>query len=136
MTTKEDIVKDWLPRYTGVPLSGFGKYILLTNFGNYCDMFAERFKVEVQGRDKPMQVATYENLSIVNFGMGAAMAATVMDLLSAVEPEDGGGEFLAEPLRHQNDPHVAGKAVFIRGRPAEEPEHPVLRLCRRLAHTI
>ncbi|MCU0355107.1 MAG: AMP nucleosidase, partial [Cytophagales bacterium] len=34
MTTKEEIVKDWLPRYTGVPLSSFGEYILLTNFHN------------------------------------------------------------------------------------------------------
>jgi hypothetical protein len=24
--TKADIVKDWLPRYTGRPLEGFGKY--------------------------------------------------------------------------------------------------------------
>jgi AMP nucleosidase len=87
MKTKADIVADWLPRYTGRPLSSFGKYILLTNFTNYLDHFAERFDVEVMGRDKPMQTATAENLTIMNFGMGSAMAATVMDLLSAVEPE-------------------------------------------------
>ena len=87
MKTKAEIVKDWLPRYTGRPLSGFGKYILLSNFGNYVEMFAERFGVEVLGRDQPMQSATAENLTILNFGMGSAMAATVMDLLSAVEPK-------------------------------------------------
>jgi AMP nucleosidase len=87
MKTKADIVADWLPRYTGRPLSSFGKYILLTNFANYLDLFAERFDVEIMGRDKPMQTATAENITIMNFGMGSAMAATVMDLLSAVEPE-------------------------------------------------
>ncbi len=35
MKDKEEIVDDWLPRYTGVPLEEFGKYILLTNFGDY-----------------------------------------------------------------------------------------------------
>ena len=32
MKTKEDIVKNWLTRYTGVELEDFGSYILLTNF--------------------------------------------------------------------------------------------------------
>ncbi len=87
MKTKAEIVKDWLPRYTGRPLDGFGKYILLSNFVNYVDMFAQRFGVEVLGKDHPMQSATAENLTILNFGMGSAMAATVMDLLAAVEPK-------------------------------------------------
>jgi AMP nucleosidase len=85
--SKAEIVKDWLPRYTGRPLDGFGPYILLTNFVNYVELFAERFDVKVLGRDKPMQTATAEDLTIVNFGMGSALAATVMDLLSAVEPK-------------------------------------------------
>ena len=87
MKTKSEIVKDWLPRYTGRPLDEFGKYILLSNFHNYVDMFAERFGVEVLGRSHPMQSATAENLTILNFGMGSAMAATVMDLLAAIEPK-------------------------------------------------
>ena len=87
MRTKGEIVKDWLPRYTGRPLGGFGRYILLSNFAHYVESFAERFGVEVLGRDRPMQTATAEDLTIINFGMGSAMAATVMDLLSAVEPK-------------------------------------------------
>lgn len=87
MKTKAEIVKDWLPRYTGRPLEGFGRYILLSNFSHYVEMFAERFGVEIAGRDKPMQSATAEDLTILNFGMGSAMAATVMDLLTAVAPE-------------------------------------------------
>jgi AMP nucleosidase len=85
--TKIEIVKDWLPRYTGRPLEEFGKYILLSNFHGYVNLFAERFGVEVLGRSHPMQSATAENLTILNFGMGSAMAATVMDLLAATEPK-------------------------------------------------
>ncbi|PRY07316.1 AMP nucleosidase [Pontibacter ummariensis] len=87
MKTKEEIVNDWLPRYTGVPLNEFGEYILLTNFINYVKMFADRFETEVVGFDKPMQTATANNITIINFGMGSAMAATVMDLLSAIKPK-------------------------------------------------
>ena len=87
MKTKEEIVTNWLPRYTGTPLEGFGEYILLVNFINYVEMFAEKFGVEVQGRSRAMQTATFEGITIVNFGMGSAMAATVMDLLTAVNPK-------------------------------------------------
>ena len=87
MKSKAEIVKDWLPRYTGRPLKAFGEYILLTNFAHYVELFAERFGVEVVGRDMPMQSATAEDVTIINFGMGSAMAATVMDLLSAVAPK-------------------------------------------------
>jgi len=87
METKEQIVKDWLPRYTGTQLEEFGEYILLTNFINYVKYFAEKYDVEIVGRDKPMQTATANGITIINFGMGSAMAATVMDLLSAVMPK-------------------------------------------------
>jgi AMP nucleosidase len=87
MKTKEEIVKDWLPRYTGTQLNEFGNYILLTNFITYVEMFAEKFQVEIKGKDKPMQTATASNITIINFGMGSAMAATVMDLISAITPK-------------------------------------------------
>lgn len=87
MKTKSEIVKNWLPRYTGTPLQNFGQYILLTNFDDYVEMFAKQFKVKVRGRDKPMPNATANNISIINFGMGSSMAATIMDLLSAIQPK-------------------------------------------------
>ena len=87
MKTKEDIVKNWLPRYTGQSLDKFGKYILLTNFSNYVQLFANWNKAEVIGTDKPMQCATSDGISIINFGMGSPTAATVMDLLTAIQPE-------------------------------------------------
>lgn len=87
MTNKEEIVKNWLPRYTGELLENFGEYILLTNFGNYVNMFAQWNNVEVIGRDKPMQCATAGGITIINFGMGSPTAATVMDLLTAISPK-------------------------------------------------
>src|SRR6188474_617572 len=87
MKTKEEIVQNWLPRYTGESLKNFGEYILLTNFSNYVKMFADWNKVDVIGEGKPMQCATADNISIINFGMGSPTAATVMDLLSAIQPK-------------------------------------------------
>jgi AMP nucleosidase len=87
MRTKEEIVRDWLPRYTGRALEDFGPYVLLSNFTNYVEVFAERFGVPVLGRDRPMQSATARGITMLNFGMGSAMAATCMDLLSAVQPQ-------------------------------------------------
>jgi AMP nucleosidase len=87
MTNKEEIVKNWLPRYTGEQLENFGEYILLTNFSNYVHMFAQWNNVEVIGKDKPMQCATAGGITIINFGMGSPTAATVMDLLTAIHPK-------------------------------------------------
>jgi len=87
MKSKEDIVANWLPRYTGTPLEAFGKYILLTNFSKYVKMFADWNGVEVDGRDMPMPNATANGITIINFSMGSANAATIMDLLMAIEPK-------------------------------------------------
>lgn len=87
MKTKKEIVENWLPRYTGTSLDSFGEYILLTNFINYVEMFSKKYGVEIIGLDKPMQTATANNITIINFGMGSAMAATVVDLLSALVPK-------------------------------------------------
>lgn len=87
LQSKEDIVQNWLPRYTGTPLSEFGEYILLTNFSDYLCHFAERFNVRTRGDHKPMQTATANNITIINFGIGSPMAATIMDLLAASHPK-------------------------------------------------
>ena len=87
MRTKEEIVNNWLPRYTGKSLDSFGEYILLTNFQLYVDLFAEYNNVEVEGRDRNMTSATSENITIINFGMGSPNAATIIDLLSAISPK-------------------------------------------------
>jgi len=86
MKTKEEIVNNWLPRYTGKQLETFGRYFLLTNYLYYVELFAKWNNVEVEGRDKNMPSATSDGITIINFGMGSPNAATVMDLLSAVVP--------------------------------------------------
>ena len=87
MKTKEEIVNNWLPRYTGRELKDFTKYILLTNFDNYVKMFASWHNVPILGEDRPMMNASAEGITIINFGMGSPNAATMLDLLSAIEPE-------------------------------------------------
>lgn len=87
MRTKEEIVENWLPRYTGLELKDFGEYILLTNFNYYVELFAQIHSVEIKGHERAMPNATFGDMTIINFGMGSANAATVMDLLSAIEPK-------------------------------------------------
>jgi AMP nucleosidase len=86
--TKLEIARNWLPRYTGTQIDEFGDYILLTNFQNYVVNFAEQYGCNIKGEGHPMQTATNCNgLSIINFGMGSANAATIMDLLVARSPK-------------------------------------------------
>ena len=87
MKTKKEIVDNWLPRYTGSALEDFGQHILLTNFGHYLDLFAKMTGAEIRGTNRPMPNATADGITMINFGMGSANAATVMDLLSAVSPK-------------------------------------------------
>ncbi|WP_413557906.1 AMP nucleosidase [Bdellovibrio sp. HCB209] len=144
MKTKKEIVDNWLPRYTGVPLNEFGQYILLTNFSNYVKMFAEKFNVPVQGLDRPMQSATAENITILNFGMGSALAATCMDLLSAINPKAvlflgkcGGlkkknqlGDFIL-PIAA-----IRGEGTSNEYLPAEIPALPSFRMQRAVSSMI
>ncbi len=87
MRTKDEIVQNWLPRYTGTALEDFGKYILLTNFQGYLDLFAEWHKVPIQGKERAMPSATSGQITMINFNMGSANAATIMDLLGAINPK-------------------------------------------------
>ena len=88
MKTKLDIAKNWLPRYTGTEIDEFGDYLLLTNFNNYVTKFSEQFNCDMKGIGRPMQTATNSNgLTILNFGIGSANAATIMDLLIARAPK-------------------------------------------------
>ena len=87
MKTKKDIVEDWLPRYTGRALEDFSKHIILTNFDYYLDLFAEKYNAPIIGENKNMPNVSHDGITMINFGMGSANAATILDLLSAIEPE-------------------------------------------------
>lgn len=86
MKTKQEIVDNWLPRYTGLEIEEFGNFILLTNFHKYLEIFAEMKGAEIRGMDKAMASVTVDDITMINFGMGSANAATIMDLLSAKKP--------------------------------------------------
>ncbi len=144
MKTKKEIVENWLPRYTGMPLEQFGEYVLLCNFHNYVEKFAQMHNVAIFGEGKPMQCATYGGISIINFGMGSASAATCMDLLSAIKPK--GILFLGKcgGLKKKNE---VGDLVLpiaaIRGEgtsndyfPAEVPALPAFALQKAISTTI
>ena len=144
MTTKRDLVRGWLPRYTGTALEEFGRHILLCNFNNYVELFAEMSEVEVVGRDRPMLNATAEDITVINFGMGSANAATIMDLLSAIAPR--AVLFLGKcgGLKRKNK---IGDMVLpiaaIRGEgtsndylPPEVPALPSFDLQRAVSHTV
>lgn len=87
MKNREEIVENWLPRYTGTTVEEMGKYVLLTNFNQYVQLFAKWFDVPIKGIDRAMPSATHQNISIINFGMGSPNAATIIDLLSAASPK-------------------------------------------------
>jgi AMP nucleosidase len=87
MKTKQEIVNNWLPRYTKRPLSDFTEYVLLTNFHKYVEIFAQYYQVPILGHDANMPNASADGITIINFGMGSANAATIMDLLSAIQPQ-------------------------------------------------
>lgn len=87
MKGKQEIVADWLPRYTGLPLENFGKYILLTNFTNYLDLFARENNLEISHPEVPMPAVTAGDITMIKFGIGSANAATIMDLLSSIHPK-------------------------------------------------
>jgi len=87
MKSKSEIVSNWLPRYTGLEIDKFGKYILLTNFNQYLEMFARNNGVDIIGEGLPMPCATNDNITMINFGIGSSNAATIMDLLSGINPK-------------------------------------------------
>ena len=141
MRTKKDIVTNWLPRYTGTPLENFGDFILLTNFIGYVNLFSEKYGVEIIGEDKAMQTTTSNNITMVNFGMGSAMAATIMDLLSAIKPKavlflgKCGGLKKKTKLGHFIIPMAAirGEGTSNEYLPKEVPALPSFRIQRTVA---
>ena len=84
---KNRIVRDWLPRYTGMPLEQFGQYILLVNFSGYVRMFADMHDSPLYGSDRPMQACTAGDITIINFGIGSPNAGLIIDLLEAIHPK-------------------------------------------------
>lgn len=145
MKTKLEIAKNWLPRYTGTQIDELGDYMLLTNFHNYVEKFADKFNCEIKGIGRTMQTATNNNgLSIINFGMGSPNAATIMDLLVARAPK--GVLFLGKcgGLKHSTEiGHFILPTAAIRGegtsndyKPSEVPALPSFKLHKFVSDKI
>ncbi len=145
LKSKSDIVSNWLPRYTGRPLNQFGDYILLTNFSKYLQMFSEwHDNAPIMGLDKPMQSVSADGITIINFGMGSPLAATMMDLLTAISPKAvlflgkcGGlkkknslGDFIL-PIAA-----IRGEGTSNDYLPAEVPALPAFALQKAISTTI
>lgn len=145
LKTKESIVANWLPRYTGRPLEDFGNYIILTNFSKYLTLFSQwNDNAPIMGLDKPMQSVSAGGITMINFGMGSSVAATVMDLLTAIHPK--AVIFLGKcgGLKRKN---LVGDLILpiaaIRGEgtsndymPAEVPALPSFALQKAISTTI
>jgi AMP nucleosidase len=144
LRNKAEIVREWLPRYTGTPLEEFGDHILLTNFGDYVQRFAEWYGAEVRGLDRSMPNATADGITMVDFGMGSPNAATIMDLLSAVAPKAAlflgkcGGVKRKSQLGDLVLPIAAirGEGTSNDYLPPEVPALPAFQLQRAVSSTI
>ncbi|GAB1397575.1 MAG TPA: AMP nucleosidase [Saprospiraceae bacterium] len=145
MKTKEEIVNNWLPRYTGVALDQFGEYIILVNFSGYVKAFAELNKVKINGEDRSMMSATADDITIINFGMGSPNAGTIVDLLTAIKPK--AILFLGKCGGLKTKKNQVGDFILpiaaIRGEgtsndylPAEVPALPAFALQKAISTTI
>ncbi len=144
MKTKKEIIEDWLPRYTGIPVEKFTKYILLTNFQGYLDDFAESQGTEVFDRSVAMPAAVSGKITMINFGMGSPNAATIMDLLGAAKPR--AVLFLGKcgGLKRKNKlgdlilplAAIRGDGTSDDYMPPEVPALPAFNLQRAVSHVI
>lgn len=144
MKTKEEIVANWLVRYTGTPLDKFGEYILLTNFQKYVEIFAQEYNAYIRGLDKTMPNVTEDNITMINFGMGSPNAATIMDLLTAIHPK---AVLFLGKTGGVKDQNKVGDLILpiaaIRGEgtsndyfPPEVPSLPAFSLQKSISQTI
>jgi len=142
---RHEIARNWLPRYTGMPIEEFGDYILLTNFHDYLTRFAGRFNCEIRGIGRPMQATTNSHgLSIINFGIGSANAATIMDLLIARKPKGVlflgkcGGLKATTEIGHLILPIAAirGEGTSLDYFPADVPALPSFKLHKFVSDRI
>src|SRR3978361_445261 len=145
LKTKEAIVSNWLPRYTGRTLGDFGQYIILTNFSKYIQLFSQwNDNAPIMGIDKPMQSVTADGITIINFGMGSSVAATIMDLLTAIKPK--AVIFLGKcgGLKRKNKvgdlmlpiAAIRGEGTSNDYMPAEVPALPAFALQKAISTTI
>ena len=111
MLDRLKLARNWLPRYTGMPLDRFGDYILLTNFQYYLNQFVSKFGCSMYGEDKPMQAATNDaGLTIINFGIGSVGGVVFGAFLASRARGDFRLEAFDDPKEMIR--HLAGAALM------------------------
>jgi AMP nucleosidase len=85
---KRKIAEDMLERYTGHQVDEFAKQIILTNFPYYVERFKSLLPDAKITHGSAFTAATSvsANISIIEFGVGSAVAALVGELLGVVHP--------------------------------------------------
>lgn len=86
---KKKIARDMLERYTGHDIGDFQKQIILTNFHYYVERFNALLPDAhyTQGSAFKASSSKTAKVTIIEFGVGAAMAALIGELLAVVEPK-------------------------------------------------
>ncbi len=83
------IAVDMLERYTGHEIQDFQEYIILTNFRYYTHRFCTILPDVHYTEGSAFKAASCSasNVTIIEFGIGSAMAALVMELIAVLEPK-------------------------------------------------
>jgi len=82
------IALDTLARYSGSEPEEFQPYILLTNFPHYVEKFADHWNATIcRGAVLKVAHCKAEQISLIDYRVGAPMAALVIDVLSYIEPQ-------------------------------------------------
>lgn len=86
---KRRIAVDMLERYTGHDLKDFQKQIILTNFGYYTERFNALLDDAHFTKGSAFKASSSKKaqVTIIEFGVGSAMAALIGELLAVVEPK-------------------------------------------------
>ncbi|MAW07431.1 MAG: AMP nucleosidase [Halobacteriovoraceae bacterium] len=86
---KHKIAIDMLERYTGHDIKDFQKQIILTNFHKYIETFNETFSDSYHTKGSAFQASTSKkaHVTIIEFGVGSAMAALIGELVSVINPK-------------------------------------------------
>lgn len=86
---KRRIAKDMLERYTGHEFKDFQKQIILTNFHYYIERFNELLPDAKYTKGSAFGASSSKQakVTIIEFGVGSAMAALIGELISVVEPK-------------------------------------------------
>jgi AMP nucleosidase len=86
---KKKIARDMLERYTGHDIKDFQKQIILTNFHYYVERFNALLPDShyTQGSAFKASSSKKAAVTIIEFGVGSAMAALIGELLAVVEPK-------------------------------------------------